>query len=334
MWNEIKTFPHTDRPLFLANRLISVAFIPYVAQIWLPVIFQLVNGDLCRVRNERVGAETWSSFRARWVLLTWFAIPPTSSLRPHPFLTPHCGRQEEGEGRADCCTEPNYQRIFLCCRSKQDVKKRKKINRLHLHIQHNGVNCRPLCRLITWPPQDHKIMIPTQTLNCWAGNAAVAICHLPFPRHKLPSCRNLNSLNKPEPEKLTHMRRSRVQLHCSLHLRACWHTSAIFTGPLILMLTSICRLSVCARHSEVVTDTFSNYSLKNKLVTGVDASVSVQVQHVFHVPLAPLLQSKMNWFVFVKFVFAGEISFFNFKTSSLMLGESQNTVASALSALF
>lgn len=49
--------------------------------------------------------------------------PPPPSL---PFLTPHCGRQEEGEGRADCCTEPNYQQIFLYCRSKEDVKKKKK----------------------------------------------------------------------------------------------------------------------------------------------------------------------------------------------------------------
>lgn len=169
-------------------------------------------------------------------------------------------------------------------------RKKKKINRLHLHIQHTGVKCRPLCRLITWSSQDHKTTIHTHTLNCWLGNTAVAIYHLTFARQKLPLRQNLNRLNKREPEK-------RIPMHWS-------HTSATFMEPLILMLTSICRLSLCARHSEVVTGTYSNYSFKNKVVTGDDASVSVQV---FHVPLAPLFESKMNWFAFVKFVLAGEI---------------------------
>lgn len=156
--NEIKTFPHTDSFLFLVNRLISVAFIPYVVHIWLPAIFQLINGDLCRIRNERVGAETWSSFGARWVLLTWLPPPPFHSSPPTVV-----GRKKE---KAEPTAAQNLitNRFFiLSLEGGRKEKKKKKINRLHLHIQHTGVKCRPLCRLITWSPQDQKTTIHTHT---------------------------------------------------------------------------------------------------------------------------------------------------------------------------
>lgn len=68
-----------------------------------------------------------------------------ASLPCLPAPNPHCGLQEEGEGTADYCTEPNYQLIFFIQSLERGRKQRKKIMHLNLHIQHPGVICWPLC---------------------------------------------------------------------------------------------------------------------------------------------------------------------------------------------
>lgn len=50
-------------------------FFPYVAEIWLLAISQLINEDLCCIGNECVPAETWSSSWPRWVLFRWLLFP-------------------------------------------------------------------------------------------------------------------------------------------------------------------------------------------------------------------------------------------------------------------
>lgn len=82
-----------------------VPLAPYVAEIWLHAIFQLINEDLCRICNECVLLETWSSFWTRWVLLRWLLSPL--------WLVSLVWQEEASVEMENKREEPNYKRILL-----------------------------------------------------------------------------------------------------------------------------------------------------------------------------------------------------------------------------